>query len=295
MSKGQDKVLDVLVNMVGEEHRDKIVEMVSEMETRLEEAKQAEVEAVYQKMEEKQAALKAEYDAGYAEAYEALADMRHRLDTIQEEHQLHMVEEFGEAFKMVKEAENKANQKERELREEYEGRFQSSNTFVIDRLAEYLATKGEQMMELARRETLNDPTVAEHRVALNKILDVASNYLVEGQVAAVAKSKQEELHKAVEDLRGQVRILENRNVRLTNENVKLNEVARQAKNVLTESTRIERESRKELSKKATGRGDIVNSGTKVITEADENLPETTKGNLEVKKWFSDMKKLSGQS
>jgi hypothetical protein len=281
--------------MVGEEHRDQIVEMVSEMENRLEEAKQAEVEAVHQKMEEKQAALKAEYDAGYAEAFEAISDLRHRLDTIQEEHQLHMVEEFGEAFKMVKEAENKANQKERELREEYEGRFQSSNTFVIDRLAEYLATKGDQMMELARRETLNDPTVAEHRVALNKILDVASNYLVEGQVAAVAKSKQEELHKAVEDLRGQVRILENRNVRLTNENVKLNEVARQAKNVLTESTRVERESRKELSKKATGRGDIVNSGTKVITEADENLPETTKGNLEVKKWFSDMKKLSGQS
>jgi regulator of replication initiation timing len=118
--------------------------------------------------------------------------------------------------------------------------------------------------------------MAENKVALDRIIDITSNYLSDDDFAGVNSAKLQETSKQVEELRGQLRILEARNIRINTENTKLNEAVRQAQELITESRKVvakerksavisEQKERLQKAEKVTGRGTTANDNV-VISE-----------------------------
>ena len=118
--------------------------------------------------------------------------------------------------------------------------------------------------------------MAEHKVALERIIDITSNYLSDEDFAGVNSAKLESATKSIEELKGQMRILEARNIRISTENTKLTENIRQAQELISESRKVvakerksavvnEQKERTEKAKNATGRGTTSNE-TVVISE-----------------------------
>ena len=100
---------------------------------------------------------------------------------------------------------------------------------------------------------------------MDKIVDLASNYLSDDDLSAVSSTKLEETKKSIEEMKGQLRIMEARNIRLSTENTKLNEAVRQSKDLVTESRKEigrakkteavnEQKERTEKATNVTGRG-----------------------------------------
>jgi hypothetical protein len=56
-----------------------------------------------------------------------------------------------------------------------------------------------------KRDILNDPRMAEHKVALDKIVEVTSQYLSDEDFNGATSSKLEEALKSVEEMKGQLR------------------------------------------------------------------------------------------
>ncbi len=270
MKTSQDKVLKALAGLIPEDAQEKVSGAISEF---LKEAV-AELEAEYEsKLEEAYATLTEEKSAaekvaekGYAEAYEIICDLRDRLEVQKEEYEQQLIEGYEEAYQMLQAERSKADTLEVDLYEEYDNRLGEIKEFIVDKVDTFLALKGEEFFELAKKEVINDPTMAEHKVALDRILEVAAHYLSDEDFTYATNSRVEEMTRAIEEMKGQVKILEARNMRLNTENQKLNEVARQAQEVLTEGARVERNARKELAKKAESRGQRVTKDVQVIAE-----------------------------
>jgi regulator of replication initiation timing len=141
--------------------------------------------------------------------------------------------------------------------------------------------KGQEIYEQARKDIVTDPRLAEHKVVLDKIVDLTSNYLSDDEVNNVSSAKVEEAIKQADELKGQLRIMEARNIRLSTENTKLNENVRYAKNLITEQTRAvesrkksevitEQNARVEKAQNVTGRGNKVVDQEVVIAENYDN-------------------------
>jgi Zn-dependent metalloprotease len=133
--------------------------------------------------------------------------------------------------------------------------------YIVDKVDEFLQYKGHEIYEQAKRDVLSDPRMAEHKVALEKIIDVARSYMTEEEAVFASTSKVEESRKESESLKHQMKILESKNARLAYENTKLNENVKAAEaKVLTEAAKVEKVEKKErieLGKKASGRGEVV--------------------------------------
>ena len=119
--------------------------------------------------------------------------------------------------------------------EEYDKKLSEMKEYIVDKVDQFLQFKGSEIYEQAKRDVLNDPRMAEHKVTLDKIVDLASNYLSDDDLSAVSSTKLEETKKSIEEMKGQLRIMEARNIRLSTENTKLNEAVRQSKDLVTES------------------------------------------------------------
>jgi TolA-binding protein len=65
-------------------------------------------------------------------------------------------------------------------------------------------------------------------------VDITSNYLSDEDYALATSTKLDEARKYNDELRGQLRIMEARNIRLSNDVTKLNEQVRHASELLTE-------------------------------------------------------------
>jgi hypothetical protein len=139
---------------------------------------------------------------------------------------------------------------------------------------------------------MNDPRMAEHKSAFDKIVDITSDYLSDEDYAAASGAKLEESKKAIDDLKGQIKLLEARSIRLSTENTKLNEAVRAAHNVISEQKEVvveakkaeivnEQNERVERSKNVSGRGQIV-AGEAIIAE---NASESSD--------FNDLQVLAG--
>jgi vacuolar-type H+-ATPase subunit I/STV1 len=111
-----------------------------------------------------------------------------------------------------------------------------------------------------------------------------------------SSTRLQELERGQSELRGQVKILEARNMRLQTENTKLNEVARQAQEVLTEGAKVEKKARKEAAAKVESRSQREVETVAVIAEQTAAEPaaktndqaEKTDGNL-----FTEWQRLAG--
>jgi hypothetical protein len=176
---------------------------------------------------------------------------------------------------MLKSERAKNENLEVDMYEEYDHKLAEMKEYIVDKVDQFLQIKGSEIYEQARRDVLTDPRLAEHKVALDKIVNIASNYISNDEYG-VSGERLEEATREVEAMRGQMRILEARNIRISTENTKLNEAVRQANDLITESRRFvakerksavisEQNERAQKAKNVSGRGSI-SSDNVVISE-----------------------------
>lgn len=286
-----DKIVEALKKLLPESEINEVAAAVNDM---LEQAK-ANLEAEYnQKLEEAYAELSGELvtaektaEQGYEEAYAIIGDLRNRLEVQGEEYKNALEEGYEEAYQMLKAERSKNESLEVEMYEEYDSKLAEMKEYIVDKVDQFLQFKGQDIYEQARRDVMNDPRMAEHKVTLDKIIDLTSDYLSDEGINAVSSSKLEEATKAIDEMKGQLRIMEARNIRLSTENTKLNESVRQAQQLISESRKVvtknkkaevvtEQNERITKAKNVTGRGQTTDDGVVISeyaapTEAQDQL------------------------
>ncbi len=281
-----DKILQALNKLLPENQAKDIASAVEEY---LEEAK-AELEGEFnQKLEQAYAELSSELklaeetaEKGYQEAWAIISDQKNRMEALKTEYETAIEEGYEEAYQMLNAEKAKNEQLSTEIYAEYDKKLAEMREHMIDKFDEFMQYKGKELYEQAKRDVLNDPRMAEHKVALEKIVDTVSDYISDDEYAMATNSKLEESRKAIEELKGQVRILEARNIKFSTENTKLTETVRQKDKVLMEQAeKLVTEEKKERSEKAKnvqGRGRQVTENVEVIRE---NNVETDTTNQDV--------------
>lgn len=246
---------------------DSVNEVTSAVDALLSEAKdelKAELETEFNsKLEEaytelSQELAEAENTAleGYQEAYNVINDLRNRLDLQREEFEKTLEEGYEEAYEVIKSEKSRNHTLEVDLHDEYTNKFGEVRTFMVDKLDEFLQEKGQEIYEQARRDILSDPRYAEHKVALDKIVEVTANYISDEEQTFATSSKLDEASRKINDLEAQVKFMEARQIRLSGENNKLLENVRTKQKQLNEATHADRKERANKAKNVSGRGYI---------------------------------------
>jgi hypothetical protein len=275
-----NKIQEALEKLLPE---DQVSEVTSAIEEMLKDAKTDLETEFNNKLEEAYAELSKELkdaetvaEKGYTEAYSIIGELRNRLEVQSEEYEAALEEGYEEAYQMLKEERSKNGNLEVSLYEEYDNKLAEMKDYIVDKVDQFLQFKGSEIYEQAKHDIMNDPRMAEHKAAFDKIVDITSDYLSDEDYSAASGAKLEESKKAVDDLRGQIKLLEARSIRLSTENTKLNEAVRAAHNVITEQKEFavvnkktgivnEQNERVERSRNVSGRGQIV-TGESIIAE-----------------------------
>lgn len=269
------KILESLKKLLPEENLKEVAAAVDEMldeavaeVTREKEAlMNKELEKAYKELSSELTAAEKVAEQGYEEAFAVITDLRNRLDVQKEEFEGTLEEGYEEAYQMLLSERAKNSSLEVDLYEEYEKKYGEMKEYFVEMLDKFLQTKGKEMHEQIRRDTVNDPRYAEHKVALDRIVDIAADYLSDEDFALATSSKLEEAHKRLEEMSGQIKMMEARNIRLSNEKTKLEECVRHTSDRINESVKTNKNERKEKAKTVSGRGHIVHEeDTKVIAE-----------------------------
>jgi len=276
-----DKIINSLKKILPEEQVSEVASAVSEM---LAEARQ-QMEKEYNKnLEEAYQSLSSELSdtektayQGYNEAYSIINDLQARLEDQKGEFEKTLEEGYEEAYQMLLAERSSKNSVESDLYEEYDKKLADMKEYIVDKVDEFLQIKGTEIYENAKRDLLSDPRMVEHKVALDKIVNIASDYLTEDEAFFATSSKLDDAKKSVDELRGQLRIMEARNIRLSTENTKLNENVKRASNMINESRNAfseskrakvisEQKERMMKSRSASGKGQLVTENVQVIAE-----------------------------
>lgn len=264
-----DKILEALKGLLPEDQVKTISEAVKEMladaKAELENEANAKLEeAFYELKEEKDSALenaeKIAYE-GYSQAWGIIQDQRNRMSKMQLEYQAALDENSEQAYQMIQAEKEKNQTLATDLYEQYDQRLAEIKEHMIDKLDSFLQHKGSELYEQARRDVLSDPCMAEHKVTLDRIVDITSRYMSEEDRNFATSSKLEEAIKENEMLNNKIKILEGTKVKLSLENTKLNESLIRVKNetLVNENNnkKVERKESVEASKNVSGRGHIV--------------------------------------
>jgi len=272
------KLAEALKNLLPEDQLKDVAsiidEMMSEATTEIAKTKEAEftkqLEGAYNELSAELKAAEKTAEQGYEEAYAIITDLRNRLEIQREEFEKTLDEGYEEAYQMLLSERAKNGTLEVDLYEEYEKKYLDLKEQFVDMLDKFLHSKGAEIYEQARRDVINDPRYAEHKVALDKIAEIAASYLSGEEVALATSSKLEEAHKQLEEMKGQIKVMEARNIRLARENEKMTETVRYSQNVVTESRKVDKKERVANGKNVSGRGAVVTEQeTKVIAENNQ--------------------------
>lgn len=276
-----EKIMEAIKKLLPEsdvkEVSSAIGEMLEQAKTNLEKEYNEKLEEAYTELSGELKGAEKTAEKGYEEAYAIIADLRNRLEVQGEEYKQALEEGYEEAYQMLKNERSKNNGIEVELYEEYDKKLLEMKEYIVDKVDQFLQVKGHDIYEQARKDILSDPRLAEHKVVLDRIVDITSNYMSDDDMNNVSSAKLEEVNKNLDELKGQLRIMEARNIRLSTENTKLNENMRHATNLVTEHRKANVSSRKseviteqkERSEKAqnvTGRGQKIVEREVVIAE-----------------------------
>jgi putative NIF3 family GTP cyclohydrolase 1 type 2 len=271
MKTSKDKILEALGDLLPADTAKEVTEAVDsflqEAKAELDKEYDAKIAEAYEAVTQEKLEGEKIAEQGYAEAYQIISDLRDRLEVQREEFEQALEEGYEEAYQMLVQERTKNESLEVDLYEEYDKRLADIKEYMVDKLDAFLSTKGNEFYEQAKRDVLNDPMMAEHKIALEKILEVASSYMSEEDYHLATSSKVEELAKQLEELKGQQRILEAKNMRLATENGKLNEAVRQQNEVLTENVNHEKKERLKKAKAVEGRGQKSLENQVVIGES----------------------------
>jgi len=307
-----DKLLEALKQLLPEEQTNEVAsvvqEMVEEAKKELESEYEANLEEAYKNLSsELEEAERVAYE-GYQQAVAIIKDQEMRKETLKEEFEKMLEEQYEEAYKMIESEKGKNTDIETTMLEEYDSKLNDMKEYIVDKVDAFLQHKGKEIYEQAKRDIINDPRMAEHKVVLDKIVELTSDYLSEEEAQLATSSKLEEARQELEKMKAQVKIMEGRNIRISTDNTKMQEQLNEAAQVLREyrETQESDKGKKVISEQkervgkaanATGRGQVV-TDEKLIAEFDEpevvkedNQEETTLsegfGNL------AEIKKLAG--
>lgn len=270
-----EKIVEALTKLLPE---DSIEEISEAVKGELEKAKQEYEQEYNSKLEEAYAELSEELKnteetalQGYQEAYAIIEDLRKRLEMQQTEFESTMEEGYEEAYQMLQAEKAKNENLEVEMYEQFNQKLSEMKEYMVDKVDAFLQYKGEELYEAARKEIVNDPSMAEQKVVLDRVVECVSDYISNEDYADVVNSKLDQAEKKIEELQSQTKILEARNIRLSTENTKLNEAVRESKQLLTEN----KQERVEKAKNAQGRGRTVND-PELVAEWSNNKSDNVK-------------------
>jgi hypothetical protein len=274
-----DKILEALKKMLPEnqinEVADAIKGMLKQAKVDVEKEYNSRLEEAYSELAKELTEAEKTAENGYEEAYRIIGDLRGRLDIQGQEYQSALEEGYEEAYQMLKSEREKGSKIEVDMYEEYDNKLNQMKSYIVDKVDEFLQLKGTEIYEQARRDVLSDPRLAEHKVTLDKIINITSDYISDDNMNAISGKKLEEAQKTLDEQKGQIKILEARSIRLSTENTKLNESVRYAQDVINEQKKFAVNSRKEnmiseqkertqKAKNVTGRGQT--STEEIVTE-----------------------------
>ena len=297
-----DRITKALKKLLPEDQMSDVAQAVQAM---LDEAKgeldtefNAKLEEAYEQAEGEIKSTENVAEQGYQQAYEIINDLQNRLENQREEFESALEEGFEEAYQMLQGEKSKNDNVEVELYEEFDNKLKEMKEFMVDKVDQFLQLQSEEIYESAKKEILTDPRMLEHKVALDKIIGVTSNYLSDEDYSSATSSQLEEAHKYLEEMKGQMRVLEARNVRVSTHNSKLNEQIREANQVISEATQTavkeDKKDRTENAKKARGRGHRVADDSQIVSEYNNSSTETGEVVSEdVSPEMNDMLVLSG--
>ena len=278
-----EKIVEALTKLLPE---DAVTEVSEAVKVELEKAKQEYEQEYNSKLEEAYAELSKELKGteetalqGYQEAYAIIEDLRKRLEVQQKEFESSMEEGYEEAYQMLQAEKAKNENIEVEMYEQFNQKLSEMKEYMVDKVDAFLQFKGQELYESARREILNDPSMAEQKVVLDRVVECVSDYISDEDYSSVVNSKLSDAEKKIEELNSQTKILEARNIRLSTENNKLNESVRKAEQVLNEQVKEEKQERAEKAKNAQGRGRAVND-PELVAEWSNNKPVEKKENVD---------------
>ena len=297
-----DKILEALGKLLPQDQVKEVAEAVeAQIEAEVASVK-AEQEAEYNKqLEAAYAELSAELqeaetvaEGGYQQAFGVISDLRNRLETQRNEFESAIEEGYEEAYQMLLSERGKNENIETTLYSEYDKKLSEMREYFVNKIDEFLQAKGTEIYEQARRDIVNDPSMVEHKVTLDKIVETVSEYITDEDFAVATNTKLAEMQKKLEETQGQLRIVEARNIRVSTENNKLNEQVRHTSQVLREQkeveTATEKKERTEKGKNAEGRGKRVTDNVEVIGETKDEL-KTEKSNSTSLMSESDLHKM----
>jgi hypothetical protein len=233
------------------------------------------LEEAYKTISEERVTDEATAEAGYAQAWEIITDLRDRLEIQKEEFEQALEEGYEEAYQMIQVERAKNDTLEVSLYEEYDKRMSDVKEFMVDKIDQFLALQGEKYYEMAKKDLVNDPTVSEQRQAFDKILEVAQNFLSDEDFACATSGRIEQLAKQLDENKVHIKTLEAKNMRLATQNQQLTEAVKHQHNVLTESKNNERTVRTQKAKNAEGRGKGNLDRQVVIGEQKDVTPGET--------------------
>jgi hypothetical protein len=279
-----EKIVEALTKLLPQ---DAVTEVSEAVKTELEKAKQECEQEFNSKLEEAYAELSKELKSneetalkGYQEAYAIIEDLRKRIEVQQNEFETQMEEGYEEAYQMLQGEKAKNENIEVEMYEQFNQKLTEMKEYMVDKVDAFLAYKGQELYEAARREIVNDPRMAEQRVVLDRVVECVSEYISDEDYNNVVSSKLTDAGKKIEELKSQTKILEARNIRLSTENNKLNESVRKAEHVLNEQVKEEKKERAEKAKNAQGRGRTVNDPELVAEWSNNKSTEKKKDTVD---------------
>lgn len=284
----ENNIASALKKILPEEQINEVSSVINDMLVNAKEEMEQEFnknleEAYSQLAGELSSAEKTAYE-GYQEAFEIINDLKTRLEVQKTEFEAQLEEGYEEAYQMLLAERNSKSQVEVDLYEEYDQKLAEMKAYIVEKVDQFLQSKGAEIYEQSKRDLVNDPRILEHKVALDRIVSITSDYLSDEEKSFATASKLEEATKAVEELRGQLRIMEARNIRLSTDNTRLTESVRKA-SVITESKQpqqvapkaaktskvlTEQKERTLKVKNASGRGHVDTENVKVIAEFNDN-------------------------
>lgn len=251
----ENNINEALEKILPADIRKAVQDMMAEHYNQLEAEFQNKLDEAYAQISEEKTQAQQIAEQGYQQAYEIISFLMNRIDEQREEFETALEEGFEEAFQELENEKGKNNNIEVELYDEFDKKLQEMKEFMVDKVDQFLSLQEEEIYEHAKRDVLSDPRVSEQRIVVSKIAEMLSDYVGGDHVSSSAKF--EEVNKQLEALKGQLRIVEAKNVRLSAQNNKLNEQVREANGLLTEATKVERKERASKAKNASGRGNRV--------------------------------------
>lgn len=268
-----NKILEALKKLLPAEQLNEVAsavdEMLNEAKAELEAEFNAKLEEAYNELSSELAAAEKVAEQGYQEAYAIITDLRNRLEIQREEFEQTLEEGYEEAYQMLEAERAKNSSIEVDIYDEYDAKLNEMKEYIVEKLDQFLQFKGAEIYEQAKRDILNDPRMAEHKVALDKIVEVAQQYLSHENYTFATSSKLEQASKSIEDLKAQIKMMEARNIRLSHDNTKLNEAVRQQQELLAEGRSVEKKERTQKARTVSGRGTYAPKETVVIAEHNE--------------------------